>query len=60
MPGVIRDVSYYSPLSAGLRLVIGGLFDASAVGTWMFAGVLAAFTAVLLPLGIVRFQRSAA
>ncbi len=23
MPGVIRDISYYSPLSAGLRLVIG-------------------------------------
>ncbi|NLT96614.1 MAG: ABC transporter permease [Christensenellaceae bacterium] len=58
MPGVIREISYYSPLSAGLRLVIGGLFDASAGGTWMFAGILAVFTAVLLPLGIIRFQRS--
>ena len=58
MPGVIREISYYSPLSAGLRLAIGGLFDASAGGTWMFAGILAAFTAVLLPLGVIRFQRS--
>ena len=58
MPGVIREISYYSPLSAGLRLAIGGLFDATAGGTWMFAGILAAFTAVLLPLGITRFQRS--
>jgi hypothetical protein len=59
MPAVIRDISYYSPLSAGLRLAIGGLFDAAAGGTWLFAGILAAFTAVLLPLGIGRFQRSA-
>jgi hypothetical protein len=59
MPGVMRDISYYSPLSAGLRLVIGGLFDASAGGTWLFAGLLMAFTAILLPLGISRFQRSA-
>ena len=58
MPGIIREISYFSPLSAGLRLAIGGLFDASAGGTWMFAGILAAFTAVLLPLGIIRFQRS--
>lgn len=58
MPGIIREISYFSPLSAGLRLEIGGLFNASAGGTWMFAGILAAFTAVLLPLGIIRFRRS--
>jgi len=59
MPAVLRDISYYSPLSAGLRLAIGGLFDAAAGGTWLFAGILAVFTAALLPLGISRFQRSA-
>lgn len=59
MPAVLRDISYYSPLSAALHLAIGGLFDSSAGGVWIFAAVLAAFTAGLLPLGISRFQRSA-
>lgn len=59
MPTVVRDISAYSPLSAGLKLAIGGLFDASAGGTWLFAGILLAFIAVLLPLGNARFQRSA-
>ncbi len=59
MPAVLRDISAYSPLSAALKLAVGGLFDASAGGTWLFAGILLAFIAALLPLGIIRFQRSA-
>lgn len=58
MPAVLRDISVYSPLSAALKLAVGGLFDASAGGTWLFTAILLAFTAALLPLGISRFQRS--
>ena len=59
MPAIVRDVSYYTPLSAALRLGIAGLFDGQAQGSLLFAGVLAIFTAVLLPLVIIRFQRRA-
>ena len=59
MPAVVRDVSYYTPFSAALRLGIAGLFDGQAGGTLLFAGVLAVFTAVLLPFVIRRFQRRA-
>ncbi len=59
MPAVLRDISVYSPLSAALKLAVGGLFDAAARGTWLFAGIMLIFIAVLLPLGISRFQRSA-
>ncbi len=59
MPTIVRDISYYTPLSAALRLGIAGLFDGEAQGTLLFVGVLAVFTAVLLPLVISRFQRRA-
>ncbi len=59
MPVIVRDVSFYTPMSAALRLSIAGLFDGQAQGSLLFAGVLAVFTAVLLPLVISRFQRRA-
>jgi ABC-type uncharacterized transport system permease subunit len=59
MPAIVRDVSYYTPFSAALRLGIAGLFDGQALGTPLFAGVLAVFTAALLPLVLSRFQRRA-
>ncbi len=59
MPAIVRDVSYYTPLSAALRLGIAGLFDGQAQGQPLFAGVLAVFTAVLLPVVLRRFQRRA-
>lgn len=57
MPGVMRDVSYYTPFSAALRLTIAGLFDGQASGVPLFLGVLAACTAALLPVAMKRFQR---
>jgi len=57
MPAVVRDVSYYTPFSAALRLNIMGLFSGKAEGLYLFAGILAAYTAVLLPLILRRFQR---
>lgn len=59
MPAIVRDVSYYTPLSAALRLGIAGLFDGQAPNVAVFAGLLAVFTAALLPLVLRRFQRRA-
>ncbi len=57
MPAIIRDISYYTPFSAALRLGIVGLFDGKASGLSLFAAVLAVYMAALLPIGIRRFQR---
>ena len=57
MPAIVRDVSYYTPLSAALRLNIAGLFNDRAEGLYLFAGILAVYTAVLLPFVLRRFQR---
>ena len=57
MPAVIRDVSYYTPFSAALRLGISGMFDGSAGGIWLFVLVMAGYIAVLLPVCIARFAR---
>lgn len=57
MPAIVRDVSYYTPFSAALRLNIAGLFNDKAQGIYLFLGILAAYTAVLLPLILHRFQR---
>lgn len=59
MPAIVHDVSYYTPLSAALRLGIAGLFDGQAQGLPLFAGVLVVFTAILLPVVLRRFQRRA-
>ena len=57
MPAVIRDVSYYTPFSAALRLGISGMFDGRAAGIWIFSVVMIGYIAVLLPLSIKRFAR---
>jgi len=59
MPAFVRDISYYTPFSAALRLCIAGLFNGQASGTPVFSAVLAAFCVVLFPLVISRFQRRA-
>lgn len=57
MPAIVREVSYYTPLSAALRLNIAGLFNDRAEGLYLFAGILAVYTAALLPFVLRRFQR---
>jgi ABC-type uncharacterized transport system permease subunit len=57
MPAIVRDVSYVTPFSAALRLNIAALFNGKAEGLYLFAGILAAYTAVLLPMVLRRFQR---
>ena len=57
MPAIVRDVSFYTPFSAALRLNIAGLFNTGTEGRYLFAGILAAYTAVLLPLILRLFQR---
>lgn len=57
MPAVIRDVSYYTPLAPALKLGIAGLFDGGAGGMLLFAGIVAAYIAVLLPISVKSFQR---
>lgn len=57
MPAIIRDISHYSPFSAALKMGISGMFDADAGATPVFAAVLAAYLAALLPVGIKSFQR---
>lgn len=59
LPQVIRDLCYYSPFSAALRLGIAGLFDTRAQGVWLFALMLLAYITVLLPVALKRFQRRA-
>lgn len=57
MPAVIRDVSYYTPFSAALRLGISGMFDGEASGIWTFCTILVGYIVVLLPFSINRFIR---
>ncbi|MGI5848832.1 MAG: ABC transporter permease [Christensenellales bacterium] len=57
MPSLIRDISYYTPFSAALRLGISGMFDGKAEGFASFVGILALYIIILLPLSIIRFQR---
>jgi len=57
MPAIVRDVSFYTPFSTALRLNIAGLFNTGTEGRYLFAGILAAYTAVLLPLILRLFQR---
>ena len=59
MPALVRDVSYYTPLSPALRLSLFGISSGRAGGVALFAGILAAYIAVLLPVCIGRFQRRA-
>jgi len=57
MPAIVREVSFYTPFSAALRLNIAGLFNGGTEGLYLFAGILAAYTAALLPLILRLFQR---
>lgn len=57
MPAIIRDISYYTPFAAALKLGISGMFDGSAGGILMFAAILVVYIAVLLPISIKSFQR---
>jgi hypothetical protein len=59
LPQAIRDICYYSPLAAALRLGIAGLFDGKAQGVLPFSLILAGYTALLLPITLKRFQRRA-
>lgn len=57
MPAVIRDISYYTPFAAALKLGIAGLFDGEAEGILLFAAIFAAYIAIMLPVSIKSFQR---
>ena len=59
MPTIVRDISFYTPFSAALKLCIAGLFNQNAQGLFVYAAIIGACTAVLLPLCIKRFQRRA-
>lgn len=59
LPQAIRDVCYYSPLAAALRLGIASLFDGRAQGIGLFSLVLLGYIALLLPVALQRFQRRA-
>ncbi|MFA5675502.1 MAG: ABC transporter permease [Christensenellales bacterium] len=59
MPSIVRDISYYSPFSAALKLCIAGMFDKNAQGLLLYTAVLGASTAVLAPMGFRWFQRRA-
>jgi ABC-type uncharacterized transport system permease subunit len=57
MPAMIRDISYYTPFAAALKLGISGMFDGNAGGILLFAAVFVVYIAVLLPISIRSFQR---
>lgn len=57
MPAVIRDISYYTPFAAALKLGIAGLFDGEAEGIFLFIAIFATYIAIMLPVSIKSFQR---
>ncbi len=57
LPQLIRDVCYYSPFAAALRLCIAGLFDGNAQGIILYSLLLLCCIALLLPISLKRFQR---
>ena len=59
MPAVLRDISFYTPFSAALKLCIAGMFNQNVQELFVYMMIIGACTAVLLPVGIKRFQRRA-
>ena len=59
LPQIIRDICYYSPLAAALRLGIAALFDGKAQGVALFTLILLGYIVLLLPITLKRFQRRA-
>lgn len=57
LPQFMRDICYYSPFTAALRLGIAGLFDNKAQGVGDYSLLLLGFIALLLPVSLNRFQR---
>ena len=57
LPQTIRDICYYSPFAAALRLCIAGLFDGEATGIGGYSLLLLGYIVLLLPLSLGRFQR---
>jgi|AGTN01.3.fsa_nt_gi ABC-2 type transporter. len=57
LPQAIRDICYYSPFTAALRLGIAGLFDGEAQGVALYSLVLLGSIALPLPVSLKRFQR---
>ncbi len=57
MPAVVRDISYYTPFAAALKMGISGMFDGEAAGILLFAGIFIAYIAVMLPISIKSFKR---
>jgi hypothetical protein len=57
LPQFVRDICYYSPFTAALRLGIAGLFDAKAQGVLLYSLLLIGYIALLLPISLKRFQR---
>ena len=56
MPAVIRDVSFFTPFSAALRLCLSGMFGGGAQpGPYLL--LIAAYIALILPLCLWRLQR---
>lgn len=59
MPSVVRDISYYTPFSAALKLCIAGMFDKGVHGLLLYAAILSAGILLLLATGLRRFLRRA-
>jgi ABC-2 type transport system permease protein len=57
MPALIRDVSYYTPFAAALKLGISGMFDGNTGGILLFIAIFIMYIAVMLPISIKSFQR---
>ena len=57
LPQAVRDVCYYSPFAAALRLCIAGLFDHRATGIGVYSLLLLGYIALLLPVALGLFQR---
>jgi ABC-type uncharacterized transport system permease subunit len=57
MPTIIRDISYYTPFAAALKLGISGMFDGEAGGILLFIAIFIVYIAVMLPISIKSFQR---
>ena len=57
MPEVLRTVSGYTPFAPALRMSLAGMFNAKIDNIGIYFAVLAAYIAVLLPIGIRSYVR---
>ena len=57
MPEILRTVSGYTPFAPALRMSLAGMFNAKIDNIGIYFAVLAAYIAVLLPIGIRSYVR---